>query len=349
MGVAASEDRQQIKPSWIDRLIDRVESLPGPTWLLYALITILTILLNNAVLWIDGGLPVLTFDRNASLFGFYTLYWLGLYHYLGRYASKSLRHFRPLLDVDESDYRLIEQQLSYLPRAAGFWIIPLGIIITLVNVSGDISYLIGPVAETQKSTLPVIYYSVLACFLSFTFFALFIRTVRQLRRVGALHERATHIDLLNLDAPHAFSGLTSRTGMGLILLLILVTIPGDVDAITAFEAFFYFSIALLAVAVFVIPLEGMHRRLQDEKTRELGRLSGLLRTASERLHQKISKEEYDHMDQLKDAVQTLILERELVEKTSTWPWEPRTIRGFATSLFLPILLLVISRLIERVF
>ena len=49
------------------------------------------------------------------------------------------------------------------------------------------------------------------------------------------------------------------------------------------------------------------------------------------------------------AITTLIRERELYARISTWPWDAGTIRGFASTLLLPIFLLLVAQLIERFF
>jgi hypothetical protein len=44
---------------------------------------------------------------------------------------------------------------------------------------------------------------------------------------------------------------------------------------------------------------------------------------------------------------SLIAERELLEKTPTWPWEPGTPVAVITALLLPVGLFLIQRMLER--
>lgn len=53
------------------------------------------------------------------------------------------------------------------------------------------------------------------------------------------------------------------------------------------------------------------------------------------------------MGDTKDAIAALMRERELIKSVSTWPWDPRMIRGFASALLLPVFLWLITRLLER--
>ena len=50
---------------------------------------------------------------------------------------------------------------------------------------------------------------------------------------------------------------------------------------------------------------------------------------------------------MKDAMEALVNEQNVVEKIRTWPWEPGTVRGLATALFLPVVIWVITKLLER--
>ena len=339
----------EVQAGWIDRLVAAIEGIPGPTWLVYLLILAVNILMNHLVFWIDGSLKPGAFDFGLSIFAFYVLYWMGLYHYLTIVASRALETFRPLLEASEAEIRQLEAQLTLLPRRVSMWLLPLGFIVTLLNVSSDLEYVLGPVANGARTWLPVVYFSLVTAFGSSAFFALFLRTIRQLRFVGELHRQAVGIDLLDLEPAHAFSGLTARTGIGMILLIGISSFQGPIENVSNFELFSFLAIIVLAVAVFVVPLEGMHRLLREERKRELKELNGLLRKASNRLHQQVREGEYDHIQRSKDALAALTLERERLQKTSTWPWNPGTVRGFSSTLLLPIFLLLVTRLIERLF
>lgn len=54
------------------------------------------------------------------------------------------------------------------------------------------------------------------------------------------------------------------------------------------------------------------------------------------------------MDNWNKALANLVIERDTLEKISTWPWGRGTLTGFLTALILPILLWIITRILERV-
>jgi hypothetical protein len=53
------------------------------------------------------------------------------------------------------------------------------------------------------------------------------------------------------------------------------------------------------------------------------------------------------MASINDATESLVRERDVLDKISTWPWEPETVRAVATALLLPVVLWVITRVLER--
>jgi hypothetical protein len=340
--------------SWIDWLTGWIDNLPGSTWLFYVIALGVSVLLNNAAFWIDGGLPGGVFDGGLSIFAFYALYWIALYHYLTKNASWALKSFRPLLDVGESDFRKIDFELASLPRNLGGLAALIGVAIAIMETPTNLASSIGPVADQAQTVLPTAYFTAVTVFFASCFIAFVFRTIRQLRLVSRLHGQATGIDLLSLHASHAFSRLTARTGLGLILLLIIISIPAPWEtaapySISAFNMVFYAGMALLAIIVFIIPLQGMRARLQQEKYRALDEVDELYRTASSRLYGDVRNNSYEDTGRTKDAMSALLMHRDRLNGISTWPWDPGTIRGFTSALLLPIFLLLVAQLLETIF
>jgi hypothetical protein len=338
--------------SWIDRIVGVIDRLPVHAWIFYAITLVGSVLLNNAVFWIDGGVRFGSFDPDVSIFALYFLYWLALYHHIGRQANQALRRFRPLLGTNDSEFERINFKLVNLPRNIGLVALLLGAVVATPRTAGNLIVTVGPIANSVRTSLPAVYFTLGTVFTGATFFAFLLRTVRQLQLVDRLHEQADEIDLLELDAAHAFSGLTARTGLGFILLLMILILPapwetGAAELITALDIFFYFLIALSAAAVFVIPLEGMHRRLEAEKDSALNEFEELYRSTQERLYHDIKNSRYEEMGRTKEALSALMIHRERLDKTSTWPWNPRTIRGFGSALLVPIILILVGQLLER--
>lgn len=330
---------------WIDQLLTWIDKLPGPIAVYGLLALIFFFLLINAVFWLDGSLPLGTIDFEQGSFSFYIVYWFGLYEVLTRSGSQALHAYRPLLRITDREFGRMEYELGTLPRRTVWISTAIAIGYTLLTVlSKPAAY--GEIVA--NSTLVTFFDILITSFMTAPFFALLIRSVRQLRMVSHLHRQATGINLLDLDPAHAFSSLTARTGGGLILVLLLIYLqtPEQMFSSSA-DTVFISSILLLALLVFIAPLIGMQRLLNEEKKRRLAQTNNLILAASERLHHKVSVEDYTDMAGTKDAIAALMAEREMLEKISTWPWDPRTLRGFGSTLLLPIVIWIVTRLLER--
>lgn len=344
---SSTANRVLFPPSWIDHLILWIDHLPIRAWLFYVLAMLATALLTSLPLWADGSVQFGTVSSipGQLIFPPLTLYFLVLYHYLTRVGSRSLRTFRPLLAVDDAHIAQIDYELGSLPRVLG-WVAIVLALLFLPPFFLSTSLAFGGLVP--RTALPYVIAIPVAAFFGSTFMCVVLRSIRQLRMVHQLHLQATNISLLKLAPAHAFSALTAQTGIAVLLFVILEYLYNPVSAISA-GVVGYFVTAMFAVVIFVIPLIGMRDRLVAEKQRATDAISDLLQVASDRLQQKIRDSNYQDIRDTRDAIEGLIRERELFASISTWPWNPLTVRAFASTLLLPILLWVVTRLLERFF
>lgn len=331
-------------PSWIDRLIQWIDRLPGPSWLYHGLGVLALALLINAVLWMDGSVPYGSVGSIQGIFPPFVFYFLALYHYLTRLGSRSPRSFRPLLDVDKVELAQIDYEFATLPRRLGWLAIALGLAFTPPYFLGD-RLAFGDLVP--RTALPYLVAVVAAGFFGATILLLLIRSIRQLQMVRKLHAQATNINLLKLEPAHSFSSLTARTGIGVILILVLGAFYNPSAIGATWTIFGYVVIALPAAVIFAAPVIGMRDRLREEKRRALNETVDLLQMTSHSLEGKIRNGDYDHLQGMDTAIKALIRKRELLEKIPTWPWNLGTFRGFASTLLLPILLWVVTRLLGK--
>lgn len=332
-------------PSWIDRLIIWIDRIPGSAWLFYTVSVLVFAILINAAFWIDGSMPFGSIDPINTGFALFVVYWVGLYQYLSGVSSHSLEAFRPLLEADGSEIERLKHELMILPRWIGWLSIPIGLGLAAIMDIGDTA----PFGDIVPHTvLPYVGDIALTGFMISAFICMAIRSVRQLRLVRRLHARATHINLLKLEPAHAFSALTSRAGIGIILVLVF-SIPLDTTPLSStLDISLAVMTLLLAVAVFVLPIIGIRNHLEEEKQRVLNEINDLLQTTSDRMHNQVRGDNYHAIGDAKDALEALIRERELMEKISTWPWNPSTLHVFASALLLPVILQLVTRLLEEI-
>jgi hypothetical protein len=270
---------------------------------------------------------------------------LGLLHFFRRVAESSLATFRPALSVDDADYEQLRYRLTTIPAGSALIGAGVGLLAAPVAMMLDtalLSGLAGSSVITQTTIPVVIYWPLLVIPI------LLYNTVRQLLLVTRIHRMATHVDLFQPQPLYAFSALSASAGVGLLLFNYYSAIT---DPTTFTNPIWYavFGIsAVLAIAFFVLPLYGMHRRIVAEKDRLEAEAGERLRATIADLHRQVDQQKLNDADALNKTLSSLALERQLLERMPTWPWQTDTFRGFLTALVLPIVLWLITRVLERV-
>jgi len=331
-------------PSWLDRLCGWIETLPGPDWFAYVLGFIAFALVINVVFWIDGSAPVGSFDPFNTSFAVFAIYWPALYHHLTHAGHRALKAYRPLLGELDAGFASIDYELKTLPRGMGLLSIPIGFALAATQGTGEELSFGGIVPNTA---LPFVGDLFITWFMASAFLCLLFRSIRQLRMVSRLHRQAVNVNLLELGPAHAFSGLTARTGIGVILLLAVAYAADPLSFGSAADIVLSGATLLAAIGIFVLPVMGMQNRLEEEKDRVLHLSNLLLQTVQDRLHSQVRHEAYEGMGETDRALGALIRERDLIKSVSTWPWDPRTVRGFSSALLLPIFLWLVTQLLGR--
>ncbi|MBK6768932.1 MAG: hypothetical protein IPG72_07985 [Ardenticatenales bacterium] len=329
--------------SWIDLLIRWIDYGPAPAWLFYVLLAALLALWSNAVMWIDGSQPAGTFVRLRVADGGYGVFFLALYHYLNSAARRSFRQFEPVLDAPKAESRTLEYRLTNLPRWLGVLAVLLGLGLETVSLRANPESFGVAGAHSPWPAISLLVQSPLGfgCM-----FALALQCIRQLRLVNDLHARATDINLFQLGPAQALSGLTSRTGIGLIAFITYNRLVEGSD-INFLNVVALVIMGALAVTVFVVPLLGMRGRLRAEQARLVGEANARIQRTIGQIHARIDAGEHEAVGNLRTTLSALIEERQLIEGISTWPWRSSTLRGFASTLLLPIIIWLIQRLLAR--
>jgi hypothetical protein len=267
--------------------------------------------------------------------------------YLDDVAKRALAAFRPAMRISDDDYRELEYRLTTLPAGAA-------LIATIVG--GAIGASVLPFLVAQLGRQGKVFTSVPAAIQETIVFVgmwciygvLGYHTIRQLRLVNHIYTNYTHIDVLFLDPLFAFSWLTARTALGWVVTAyaFLVTVPGSFGNVL--------SVAIMAanvlfgVIAFVWPLLGIHRLMEIARRVRMASAAHRLETVITELHRRTDTGEFKDMAEMKDAIEALLHERDVLEKTPTWPWRRETLSGFASALLLPIILYLITRMIDTV-
>jgi hypothetical protein len=158
----------------------------------------------------------------------------------------------------------------------------------------------------------------------------------QLRLISQIYSHHTEIHFFRLGPLYAFSRQTLRGALGLLILAyaLFATAREVYNSPVGFVSW-----ALLvsgALAVFFLPLLGIHRQLVREKARLLGETGRRLEAGLAKLHQRIDDREFGKIDEINKALASLELERAAFERIPTWPWERGTLRGLLAAVVVPI-------------
>lgn len=337
-------------PSWIDQLFTWIDGLWGPPWIFYLLVFLIMILIGHVTLWLEGSLPFGNINLARIAEQPLLLYFPVLMQYLNRIARRSLRNFQPILKISPAEVNRLEYELTTLPRSFGYISIVVGLLLGPLSViSQPLNYGLSP-----TSSMATLIYSYLSAILSvIVFIAFILHTIRQLCVVSRIHRMAEKINLFERLPVYAFSALTVRTGIGILIMFYYYTYiffiaqlmgpyPGSLIDLS------FVGLGLLvATGSFVLPLYGMHHRLVDEKTRLLAEADRRFDATLSQLHHQLDTRSLDEIDILNKAIASQVIEREALSKIPTWPWKPETLRGFLTSLVLPIIIWLLTTLLGR--
>jgi hypothetical protein len=329
------------RPSWVDDLARAIDRLPAPAWAFYAVVLAALVFVNNAINWVAGAYPPWTFELFASRFLPAALFALLLVQYLNRVAGSKLEVFRPALDLDEKAYQRLHHQLTTLPARETALASLAGVAFVVLLYATELPS--EELAKLSPAVLANVF--ILDVIPSVLIAVLIYHTIHQLRMVSRIHAMAPDIDLFEPAPLYAFSHLTVRTGLGLFAITAYsYVVDPRIDPVGVFLTVVVLG---LAVAAFVLPLEGMHHRITAEKERLQLEANTRLKAAIAELHDSIDRRDLSTSDAVNKTLESLKFERDAIDRMPTWPWEPGTLRAFVTALLVPIVLWLIIRGLER--
>lgn len=270
-------------------------------------------------------------------------------HRLDRAAARTLAAFRSALTADEPTYAALHYRLTTLPAGLA------GLASLIAAGAGGILHLVTP---PERASALNLHTSPAATVVDTGIWLLFCgaaglfgyHTVHQLRLIDQIYTAYTRINLFDLHPLYAFSGLTARTAVGMVPAIYgwMATLPFAWGSVATLLVAFTFALTLgLAVATFAWPLWGVHELLEHEKARRLTAIKQRLEAVLDELQHRADTGELVGVTDLKNLLDGLVAGQAALEKIPTWPWPSGTIRNLGAALLLPIVLWIITRLLER--
>jgi hypothetical protein len=333
-------------PGWFDRLIDLIDRTPGPNWLFPVVLLLAEASYVTGLLWWNGKLPVGQIDFSRLFIVVVAPYLIGARFYLDRVACAALDDFRPALAVDDAEFRRLRYELTTLPARTSHVVTALVVTAFLVNWGLAPPWFLEQYSPSQRSGLvemgPIGLFTFAVAALSVA------QAVHQLQMVQTLHDRAASIRLFRTKPLYAFSPVAAQTGMSLLLLIYYVgAVRPDIVLVSPPLRGLMVAMVATAVACFVLPLRGMHRRIAAEKGRALAQSALRLEALTARLHERVEQGVLEDADKLNQQLTSLITERDALNRVSTWPWEPATLTAFVTTMVLPAIVWVLQRVLAK--
>jgi predicted secreted protein len=342
-------------PSWFDRFSDWVESLPGPAWIAYLLLGLLSCAALVLIQAGQGAYPDGRIDPWHFFLALQPAFFLGLMHYLDRAAGAALQRFWPAIDEDQASYASWLYRLTTLPARAARRAILGGELAFLVllgptvfqielspfHISFDSASLqaFGMSTTVVSQRFVLLFYLILWAVIG----VLVLHTAHQLNQIRDLYNGVVSIDPYQPEPLYAFSTVTSLTAVMLLLNSygwVWALLRGAGEGMASFQLSGPISVNIffagLSVFLFIWPMWGAHHLLDTSKKESLRGNAGHFKAVVSRLHGAIESGQMAGTDDWQKVMGALELERARLERLPTWPWHPEASRGLLAALVVPL-------------
>jgi hypothetical protein len=331
--------------SWVDALFGQIERIPGPPWLLYAVLTLGCAGAAVVLRALDGSLVDGQRTPITIAFAAFTVLPWAVAHYVSRAARGALADYRPALGALESRHSELERGLTTMPAWASVVAPLLG---AAVWAAGQFTAAGAWGVDANTSVATNVVTIAFGILLNAGFVIFIFRAINQTRLIALIHRESTAVDVWDTTPHRAFSRLTLAIAMSLAVPYAIVeAIAIGIGQSSVVEMVILAAALVVAVIVFALPLDGMHRQLVREKGRVIAESDRAFEIAGQKLHDTISGD-LQQASALNAAYQALTAERTRLRGISTWPWSGATLRGFVTSIGLPVLLFLLTATLARI-
>ncbi|HEU4741639.1 MAG TPA: hypothetical protein VFS50_08615 [Meiothermus sp.] len=341
---------QAYAASWANWLISRWDALGMLFWLPYLGLLVLLALAATLAKWWDGSLAVGQFLPLQILAASYVPWGLLLIRYLIRAAQEALENIQPILGASETDYQELRYQLSVAPALST-------LVATLIGAGFGMFYWlvimqpVHPFILWGSSSLSLMIDLGVAFLIWAVLGTLFFIGLRQSRLLQQIYTRIEQINLMLPQPLYALSNYTVVAAVGGTLInyvwfvVVSLTIAHTAPTITAVSL----GLEAIIVMVFVLPLWSIHILLLEEKRRLQGLLNERLRKVTADLHQIIDEGLLERIDPVQKALSSIQIQQAVLDRASTWPWQPETFRILSTAIAAPLLIWLVQRILSRLF
>jgi hypothetical protein len=338
-----SKFTEPYKPSGLHSIFRWIDRLPGPYWLFSVAFVLFTGILNHIVAWNENVLAPGEINWDFALTGFQLGFLLFGIDFLFRIAKDSLTEFRLLLNLKDDEFNRIMFEFTYLPARATLVIFLAGAVIGTA-----LGFYLLPRAPEMNFAFPELEIPLYTVSFGIAFIFIYM-VVRTLKLINRLFEKIEKVDIFNQNSIYAIS----RYSAWLIFIISLpvssvyIFAPGFTAITNNYLLSSLVVLYLLVFAIFWLPLRGINRKLILEKRRLLIEVNNRITNTFGLLHARVDTHKFGNIAELREALESLKIEKEMVEALHTAPWKASTITGLVTAVLLPLIGSLLTTLIVK--
>ena len=332
------------KPSYLDRIIARVDQLAMPYWLFYILLFFAVGFVFNIAGWLQGFLEPGIVKLSYFVLGTWIAENLFINHFLIASSLASLNEFKSQIGAKSAEFERLKYSISHVPSIpVNLW--------SLIGISTGLFTIFYMIREQIpiSDKFPILYLGIGASIGASFFFAAGYRAVRQLRIISQLLDSIQKVNLHDLGPIYGLALFPTKVVFVTILFLYInpafILFPEMLAQPLILLLWGFLTLSSLGIAIF--PLRGISQRLREEKDHLIKENGLRLDLSTKALYKAVDEGEHNKLDKLERGINALIAIRNDVDTISTWPWKKDTIRWLATALVLPLGLWIIQFLLQR--
>jgi hypothetical protein len=266
---------------------------------------------------------------------------LAFYYYLDDAIAEAIERSRSISSLSDEEFERFRHELI---------VIPLWPHLIVGSIAG--AALVYAAIETyglpavQASNALVLLEWALVGFLTFGFA---YRVIRLIVLIGRFNAGPIRLSLYNLPPLYELSTVAAKAGLFLLVLWYLnLAFNLDERFLEPSSLITVIVVSLIPLAAFLVPHAVLSRRLSREKTSLVVGVSQQLESAFEMHRRELEAENFDHMEPVRAAIETLISEKEFIEATPAWPWRLGTFRVVVTAVLVSVIVWLVQTLLERI-
>jgi hypothetical protein len=337
------------RPSGLNLLSDWVKRLPGPSWSYFLGFWLILIVVQFIFLWLDGADPFKAYHIAQAFMVGAAVFLLGLFLYFDQKTAKAVSLIRPVLLLEEEEFEDLTYRLTRLPLGGPLIAALITIGVLLLSEAAGTPYWLEALLTYPRS----LYFQRVVYFVCWGVFGAFIyQTLHRLGLISRIYSQYTSINLYRKKPLYALSNLTALSAVSLTVLplgFFLANNLTDLSVLDPATIILLLVIQSVAFLSFLWPQLGIHRLQRDEKDKLLDEINQRYERVFEELHKRVDQGNLADTSDLSSVMTLLETELKSVKAIPIWPWDPETFRWLVTALVLPIGIMILQSILQRVF